>query len=129
MSEMANQKGNGGRRPAEPGVADGTRGTAIPMDSLVRLAQATPEQRALVDAILAGKLPVVAPPAAATPAEPEAYIGKGEAARRLGIKPRTLDAWIADGRIPFYKVARSVRVRWSEVQAHLAATSRVCRRG
>ena len=65
-------------------------------------------------------------PGAASEAEP--YITKAEAARRLGIAPRTLDQWLHDGRVPYYKLGHSVRLRWSEVQAHLAATCRVARR-
>ena len=58
----------------------------------------------------------------------EPFINKAEAARRLGIAPRTLDQWLHDGRIPFYRIGHSCRLRWSEVQAHLAATCRVARR-
>ena len=96
------------------------------------LAQATPEQQAQVDAILAGRLPVTAPPEARTTpreqSEVEPFLNKREVAERLGIKLRTCDAWMAEGRLIFYKVGRSVRFRWSEIQAHLAQTARVCRR-
>lgn len=61
--------------------------------------------------------------------EVEPYIRKGEVARRLGIKPRTTDQWMKDGKLVYLKVGRSVRFKWSEVEAHLAQTCRVCRRG
>ena len=102
----------------------------------------TPEQLAAIQRILDGQMPlpmVAPPPPAAGPpvvvvaqmpesTAPEPFIEKAEAAQRLGIRPRTLDEWLHDGRVPFYRIGRSVRLRWSEVQAHLADTSRVNRR-
>ena len=62
--------------------------------------------------------------------EPENFIGKNEVADRLGKTLRTVDNWMREGRIPFYKIGRSVCFKWSEVEAHLAANYRVClRRG
>ena len=58
----------------------------------------------------------------------EPYINKAEVGRRLGIRPRTVDAWLKNGRLIFYKIGRSVRFRWSEVEAHLAENCRVCLR-
>ena len=56
----------------------------------------------------------------------EVFIDKREIGRRLGIKPRTCDQWMKEGRLPFYRISRrAIRFRWSEVQAHLAATCRV----
>jgi excisionase family DNA binding protein len=56
----------------------------------------------------------------------EPFINKAEVGRRLGIKPRTTDAWLSQKILPFYRIGRrAVRFRWSEVQAHLAATCRV----
>lgn len=112
-----------------------------------RCLKGTPEQLAAIQRILDGKMPptmpapVEAPPAPA-PAPPvlpdasllpvvppvEPFIGKAEAAQRLGIKQRTLDQWLKVGRVPFYRIGRSVRLRWSEIQAHLADTCRVNRR-
>lgn len=114
---------------------------SMPTERLIRILQATPEELELIARILDGKIPVAAQPGAVAgaaglaavapapvlpPAEP--FIGKPEAAQRLGIKPRTLDQWLHDGRIPFYRVGRSCRLRWSEVQAHLKDTARVARR-
>lgn len=56
----------------------------------------------------------------------ESFIGKAEAARRLSVKPRTVESWMEIG-LPYYKVGRSVRFKWSEIEAYLAATCRVCR--
>ena len=40
---------------------------------------------------------------------------KRELAEKLAISKRTLDVWMAKGRIPFLKVGRSVRFRWPDV--------------
>ena len=58
----------------------------------------------------------------------EPFIDKGEAGKRLAMRPRTIDDWMKRGLLPYYKVGRSVRFKWSEVEAHLAANCRVCRR-
>ena len=58
----------------------------------------------------------------------EPYIDKGEVGRRTQMRPRTIDDWMKRGLLPYYKVGRSVRFKWSEVEAHLAANCRVCRR-
>jgi len=49
----------------------------------------------------------------------ERFIDKAEVGRRLGIAPRTVDAWMARGLIPFVKCGRAVRFRWSRVRSHL----------
>ena len=66
------------------------------------------------------------PVAAVPPASVEEFITKREVARRLRKPVRTLDAWMTEGILPFYKVKHAVRFRWSEVQAHWAARYRVC---
>ena len=58
----------------------------------------------------------------------EPFIDKAEVGRRLGMRPRTVDDWIKRGILVHYKLNRSVRFRWSEIEAHLAANYRVCRR-
>ena len=58
----------------------------------------------------------------------EPYIDKGEVGRRTQMRPRTINDWMKRGLLPYYKVGRSVRFKWSEVEAHLAANCRVCRR-
>lgn len=45
---------------------------------------------------------------------------KAELAPRLRIKPRTLDAWMASGLVPYLKIGRVVRFDWPTVQACLA---------
>jgi len=62
------------------------------------------------------------------PAQPEGFIEKPEVARRLNKTIRTVDNWMTRGILPYYKMGRSVSFRWSEVEAHLAQTCRVCRR-
>lgn len=59
---------------------------------------------------------------------PEPFIDKGEVGRRTQMRPRTIDDWMKRGLLPYYKLGRSVRFKWSEVEAHLAANCRVCRR-
>ena len=59
----------------------------------------------------------------------EGYIDKHEVARRIGKTVRTVDTWMAEGWIPFYKVGRTVCFRWSEVDQHIQAHFRVCLRG
>ena len=55
---------------------------------------------------------------ACAPTEP--FIDKAEVGKRLGMRPRTIDDWMERGLLPFYKLGRSVRFKWSEVEAHLA---------
>jgi excisionase family DNA binding protein len=57
----------------------------------------------------------------------EPFINKEEVARRLGKTLRTVDNWMSRGLLPYYKVGRSVVLKWSEVEAHLAHTCRICR--
>lgn len=45
---------------------------------------------------------------------------KRELAEKLAISKRTLDVWMHSGRIPFLKVGRSVRFRWSDVLEKLS---------
>lgn len=47
---------------------------------------------------------------------------KAELAPRLRIKPRTLDAWMAAGLVPYLKIGRVVRFDWLVVQARLTAS-------
>lgn len=55
----------------------------------------------------------------------EEFIGKREAGRRLSLRPRTIDDWMKRGLLPYYKVGRSVRFKWSEVEQHLGRNCRV----
>ncbi len=60
--------------------------------------------------------------------EPEPFVNKAEVGQRLGMRPRTIDEWMTRGLLPYYKLGRSVRFKWSEVERHLGQTCRVCRR-
>lgn len=60
-------------------------------------------------------------------ATPEGFIGKIEVAQRLNKTLRTVDNWMQRGILPYYKIGRSVVFKWSDVEAHLAQTCRVCR--
>jgi excisionase family DNA binding protein len=57
----------------------------------------------------------------------EGFIDKVEVAKRLKKKLRTVDNWMRRGLLPYYKIGRSVSFKWSEVEAHLGQTCRVCR--
>ena len=73
--------------------------------------------------------PAIRPAAPAAPVAPvESFIDKAEVGKRLAMKPRTIDDWMKRGLLPFYKMGRAVRFKWSEVEAHLSANCRVCRR-
>ncbi len=63
--------------------------------------------------------------AGAVPFEP--FISKPEVARRLGKRVRTVDNWMQQGLLPYYKIGRSVSFKWSEVERHLKQVCRVCR--
>ena len=53
---------------------------------------------------------------------------KAELARRVGRKVRTVDHWMAKGLIPYLKIGHAVLFKWSDVEAHLQQSFRVCRR-
>jgi predicted DNA-binding transcriptional regulator AlpA len=45
----------------------------------------------------------------------------------LGKQVRTVDNWMKRGILPYYKIGKSVAFKWSEIEAALARTCRVCR--
>ena len=49
---------------------------------------------------------------------------KKEMAARMQVTPRTVDAWMAKGLVPFRKIGRTVRFDWGEVREHLKLRSR-----
>ena len=55
---------------------------------------------------------------AAAPSDP-VWLGTQEAARQLGITPRTLYRLIDEGEIPAYKLGRVLRLRLSDVETFL----------
>ncbi len=54
----------------------------------------------------------------------EAYISKSELGRRLNKQERTITYWMQRGWLPYYKIGRTVRFKWSEVEASLGQTRR-----
>jgi excisionase family DNA binding protein len=53
----------------------------------------------------------------------EELIRLSEAAERLGVHITTLRGWVAEGRVPSYRLGeRYVRVRWNEVLVALSCT-------
>jgi excisionase family DNA binding protein len=58
----------------------------------------------------------------------ERYITKKEVASRLERDIRTVDNWMRQGKLPYYKIGRAVAFRWSEVQAFLSANFKVVRK-
>lgn len=65
------------------------------------------------------------PQSAAQAQQPEPYINKAEVARRLGKEVRTIDNWMRQGKIPYFKIGRSVNFKWSDVDAFMQAKFRV----
>lgn len=58
--------------------------------------------------------------------EVEDFIDKLGLSRRLHMSPRTVDAWMRRGLLPYYKLGRLVRFKWSEVEP-LLTKCHVCR--
>ena len=58
---------------------------------------------------------------------PEPYIDKTEVARRLGVQVRTIDNWMRQGKIPFFKIGRAVKFKWSDVDAFVHQRFRTVR--
>ncbi len=61
--------------------------------------------------------------------QPEPYIDKAEVARRLGVQVRTIDNWMREGKIVFFKIGRSVKFKWSDVDSFMRDRFRVVRPG
>ena len=60
--------------------------------------------------------------------ETEELITKKDVAGLTSKDVRTIDNWMRKGILPYYKCGRTVMFRWSDVQAHLDANFRICRR-
>jgi predicted DNA-binding transcriptional regulator AlpA len=60
--------------------------------------------------------------------EPEGYINKRQLAKQMGRTVRSIDTYMANGMIPFYKLGKTVAFKWSEVDEHIQAHFRVCLR-
>lgn len=67
--------------------------------------------------------------AAPAPSEPTvasaAYLTKGEVAKRLGVRPRTVGQWAKLGKLPAYRIGPYLRFKWAEIESHLGQTCRV----
>lgn len=59
----------------------------------------------------------------------EGFINKTEVARRLGKTTRTVDEWMRKGILPYYKPARCVLFRWSDVEEQIVSKFRMRRPG
>jgi excisionase family DNA binding protein len=57
--------------------------------------------------------------AAAVERANEGLLTKQELAKRLRRSPRTVDAWMREGRLPYLKVSKSVLFDWGDVLAKL----------
>ncbi len=73
--------------------------------------------------IITGMNPIDKAPMEATVSE--GFLTKREVAELLGRSVRTIEDWMQRRIIPFYRVGRAVRFRWSEIQAHFAARYRI----
>jgi excisionase family DNA binding protein len=49
----------------------------------------------------------------------DGLLTKQEIAKRLRRSPRTVDAWMREGRLPYLKVSKSVLFDWGDVLAKL----------
>ena len=58
-------------------------------------------------------------PSPAASVTEDGLLTKRTIAPKLEIKPRTLDEWMRQGRIPYIKIGKSVRFRWADVVAKL----------
>src|ERR1035441_7235630 len=99
--------------------------TNNPNERLLRFLQATPEQQAMVDRILEGK--VEAAPAA--PSGP-LLVGMGAGARLLGVSRGTLGLMVGAGRLDKVEVLPgSLGVRGADVEGGAAGASRTGQKG
>jgi len=64
------------------------------------------------------------PPSLSATASADEILDKPETAERLKISTRTLDIWMHTGRVPFLKIGKTVRFRWSHVLEHLQQNCR-----
>ncbi len=55
----------------------------------------------------------------------EWFIDKPEASRRLHASQRTVEQWMQEGLLPYYKIGNLVRFKWTEVEAHLNQRCRI----
>jgi excisionase family DNA binding protein len=61
----------------------------------------------------------------AATASTDEILEKPQTAERLKVSTRTLDEWMRAGRVPYFKIGKTVRFRWPDVLAHLQHNNRV----
>ncbi len=62
------------------------------------------------------------------PVNPESeYLTKIEVAQLFKLSTRTIDSWIAQGRLPYYRIGRTIRFRRSDIREYLDRHYRVGR--
>jgi len=71
------------------------------------------------------KNPYIETPSLSVTTSSDEILDKPETAKRLKISTRTLDQWMRGGRVPFFKIGKTVRFHWSDVLAHLQQAYRV----
>jgi excisionase family DNA binding protein len=57
--------------------------------------------------------------ATSSPPLADEVLTKPELAKRLQLSTRTIDQWMRLRRLPYLKLGKTVRFRWSDVVAHL----------
>ncbi len=61
-------------------------------------------------------------------AHPESeYLTKIEVAQLFQLSTRTIDSWITQGRLPYYRIGRTIRFRRSDIREYLDRHYRVGR--
>lgn len=58
----------------------------------------------------------------------EPMLTKEQAAKHFQVALRTIDTWMEQGYLPYYKVGRAVRIRWTDVQKYWDEKFRVAHR-
>ena len=73
--------------------------------------------------------PAASEPESVSPNPDEPLLSKKHLAQRLGVSARTVDTWMATGRVPYLKIGRSVRFSLGDVARHLKEKYRIGARG
>ena len=73
--------------------------------------------------------PAASEPESVPPNPVEPLLSKKHLAQRLDVTVRTVDTWMATGRVPYLKIGRSVRFSLEDVARHLKEKYRVGARG
>ena len=54
-------------------------------------------------------------------AQADELLEKSQVAARLRVSRRTIDTWMQQRRIPYFKIGKTVRFRWGDILRHLDA--------